>query len=488
MKKLILIFLQLGFIAFFIPLSSAQTPVGQPKSDLLFVLDVSGSMNGVLDNALMIDWAKKAIIETVAVLPSDAEVGLRVYAHRIEQSNKEASCTDSELLVPISSGNGPQVASAVNGLKPKGWTPIAYSLQQVASDFRGDKERLHTIILVSDGEETCGGDPLVAAKELTNQGFRLKIFTVGFNVEEVARQQLELLANEFGGTYSDVKTGANLQTTLIKLTEQTFLIEKEKEENRVRGGDTIGSAVPLKLGKFYMLDHHQRKGERDYFVLSLKPGQGVKISVKPVEKCVEIQGNQVEEVGGKSYCPGPEAFHLDLLDKSQKILITLESKLTNQSIESDFFYVPSGTGEKNYYLAYGSDTADIHKDNQFAIFVEESPGDAGTEKDAGDTLSTALAIKPGVYEVNFLSEGDKVDIFKVEVPKGATLKIALNSQGELSLGGIVLGELGEKVASLNSFTEYSFESELFSSSQTVYVKVEHQSQSGNYSLGVLVKE
>src|SRR3990167_3120976 len=130
MKKWPPFFLILLFSLILTPSAFTQTTVGQPKQDMLIVLDVSGSMNSLLEGQRMIDLAKQAISQAMAVLPSQAEVGLRVYAHRVDKSNRDASCKDTELLVPIGKGNGPTIASMAQMLQPKGWTPIAYSLEQ----------------------------------------------------------------------------------------------------------------------------------------------------------------------------------------------------------------------------------------------------------------------------------------------------------------------------------------------------------------------
>ena len=99
----------------------------------------------------------------------------------------------------------------VDGAKAQGYTPIAYSLEQATNDFSADaKERV--IVLVSDGKETCKGDPLVAAKVLAGKG--ITVHTVGFVVDTAARGQLQTIARATGGTYFDAPVGPELPDTL----------------------------------------------------------------------------------------------------------------------------------------------------------------------------------------------------------------------------------------------------------------------------------
>ena len=67
-------------------------------------------------------------------------------------------------------------------------------------------------MLVSDGKETCQGDPVVAAKALAAKG--ITVHTVGFIVDTAARGQLQAIARATGGTYFDAPVGPELPDTL----------------------------------------------------------------------------------------------------------------------------------------------------------------------------------------------------------------------------------------------------------------------------------
>lgn len=471
------------------PSVSPEQKISEPKTDVLFIIDSSGSMASILEGQRMIDWAKKAVKGAAGQLPAEASAGLRVYSHRIDKSNKEASCKDTELVVPISQGTGALIAASADKLEPRGWTPIAYSLEQAEGDFNNNLERLHTIILVSDGEETCGGDPSAIMRALAAKGYKFKLCTVGFNVEEVAKKQLMALANEFGCTYTDARSGLSLEQELSKLTQQSFLIDKKEIDNRVRGGDNFTSAVHLEAGKRYRLDHHQRKGQFDYFLFDLKAGESVSVHAYPVEKCVQIAGDQSKESNGKSYCD-PEAFHFVLLDKDQKQVAEVAAHST-AAIKSRLVELGSGGP---YYLIVGSATSDMHRDNEFMVEVTEF-GDANTNQDAGDIFSTAIPILPGIYDTNRISGIDVTDIFKISLNGPSLVKAVVTHVKKTNFGDIHAEILDELGGVLDGKTIYVNESATFEPkaavSGTVYLRIKTASNQFKddqifYSLGVSV--
>jgi von Willebrand factor type A domain len=179
---------------------------------VLLILDASGSMNARLPNGeTRIAVAQRAIKGVAGFVPAEAQLSLRMYG--AQSAARQKNCQDTHLAVPFgaASASGSAITTSVDGAKAQGYTPIAYSLGQAANDFpAGAKERV--IVLVSDGKETCQGDPVVAAKELAGKG--ITVHTVGFVVDTAARGQLQAIAGATGGTYFDAPVGPELPDTL----------------------------------------------------------------------------------------------------------------------------------------------------------------------------------------------------------------------------------------------------------------------------------
>lgn len=191
--------------------ASAQTCNSADRSVLL-ILDASGSMNAKLPNGeTRIAVAQRAVRGVTTLVPGKAQVSLRLYG--AQSAPREKNCQDTSLAVPFGAAevNSPAITAAIDVIKAQGYTPIGYSLGQAADDFPATaKERV--IVLVSDGKETCQGDPVVAAKALATKG--ITVHTVGFVVDTAARGQLQAIAKATGGTYFDAPVGPELPETL----------------------------------------------------------------------------------------------------------------------------------------------------------------------------------------------------------------------------------------------------------------------------------
>src|SRR4029079_9503681 len=96
----------------------------------------------------------------------------------------ENNCKDSKLEVPFAKNNAAQFKAALNRIVPKGQTPIAYSLLQAANDFPKDTLAIHSIVLITDGIETCNGNACEAAKQLAAKRIAVKPFIVGLGISE----------------------------------------------------------------------------------------------------------------------------------------------------------------------------------------------------------------------------------------------------------------------------------------------------------------
>jgi hypothetical protein len=237
-------------------------------NDLEIILDVSGSMAGLVEGRAKIDVAKEAIATVVNQIPDSSYVGFRAYGHQHHKSQK--NCTDTELIFPISKINKQQIISKVNSLQPNGWTPIEYSLRQAKKDFSNKSEFGKMIILVSDGEESCGGDPCAAVKDMKSAGFNVVVNTVGFDVSAVAEKQLKCIAAATGGEYKSAKNAQGL------IDSMTFFSQRAFEGFANAGGAAAGTGftnAPLVEAGAYGGDI--RTGETKFYKVNVKKGQEI---------------------------------------------------------------------------------------------------------------------------------------------------------------------------------------------------------------------
>ncbi|MGN7198168.1 vWA domain-containing protein [Bacillus mycoides] len=190
------------------------------------LLDASGSMAGKVNGQIKMEAAKKAIYNYLDKIPDNANVILRIYGHKgsNNENDKSLSCGSSEVMYPLQPYNKEQFNAALSKFDPKGGTPLALAIESVNDDFKeytGDKN-LNVVYIVSDGEETCGGDPVNAAKNLNKSNTHAVVNIIGFDVKNSEQQQLKNTAEVGKGNYATVSNADELYQTLNKEFEKLY--------------------------------------------------------------------------------------------------------------------------------------------------------------------------------------------------------------------------------------------------------------------------
>ena len=222
-------------------LEVAATNEGRPVLSLNeraveIVVDASKSMWGQIDGRSKMEIAKTTLDEVSYWLPDDLDLALRTYGSTT--ASEQNNCADSSLLVPFGESNRDYVRQAIAGLRPTGQTPIAYALQQAARDFDALQSD-RTLVLVSDGIESCGGDPVQAAYALRQQGIVVHLigFGLGNGADEDAAS-LRAIANASGGRYVTAGSADELKAALAQTVATSFSVYQGSTE--VAGG-SLGS-------------------------------------------------------------------------------------------------------------------------------------------------------------------------------------------------------------------------------------------------------
>jgi hypothetical protein len=221
-----------------------------PARNLEVVLDVSGSMNTKLGNTTRWKTALGVLDEVLAALPDDMNVALRVYGHR--QSSKSAkTCTDTELVVPIARLDRERIRKVAARLKPRGETPLVHSVLQTIEDLEAAGGG--SVILITDGEESCGGDAKAAAAQFAGSGVNVALNIVGFTLtgEQVAAE-LGQLAGSTGGRYYSAQDGAQLSRAvkLAALNRLPYDVLDATGQKVLVSGQTSELSRELAPGKY----------------------------------------------------------------------------------------------------------------------------------------------------------------------------------------------------------------------------------------------
>jgi len=200
-------------------LFSQQTQVYKPNINrVLFVLDVSGSMNEKWNGKTKFETAKELLYKLIdSVERKNPNVEFAVRAFGYQYSKNERNCKDSKLLVPFAKNNAEKIQFALSKISAQGMTPIAYSLQQAVNDFPVDEKSLNSIIIITDGNENCEGNPCAASQKLLDKRISLRPFIVGLNGGENFIEKLKCI-----GTVLDTKDEPSLYNTVGVIIRQTL--------------------------------------------------------------------------------------------------------------------------------------------------------------------------------------------------------------------------------------------------------------------------
>jgi Mg-chelatase subunit ChlD len=206
-------------------------------TDLVLVVDYSGSMNAkTKEGPSKMATAKEAVGKLIDKLPNDLNVAVIVYG-----VSKQRGCEDIDLvqqLGPVS--DKAALKSKLLGLTNTGMTPIASSLELAGLALQKGKGG-PAIVLVTDGVESCKGDPsAVAAKLASEFGIKFGLHVIGFDIKADERASLEQIARNGRGKYFNADNATELASAMQKVTQQVALEPKQRETVKY---DASGQAV-----------------------------------------------------------------------------------------------------------------------------------------------------------------------------------------------------------------------------------------------------
>jgi Ca-activated chloride channel family protein len=175
----------------------------------LLIIDSTGSMGESLNNGMTkLDAAKSAAKDIVQ--SANDEVGLMVYTDC--DTGGDPNSGSVKVLVPFTSDKQ-QIISAIDSLTPQSETAISDAIKE-ASTYVSSTGKNAAVILLTDGEETCGTlDSATLSSTASSHGIQL-INVVGFQLSSTAKTEMTGLAQSSGGHYYDANDTASLQQSM----------------------------------------------------------------------------------------------------------------------------------------------------------------------------------------------------------------------------------------------------------------------------------
>nr|WP_230458323.1 vWA domain-containing protein [Leptospira weilii] len=211
-------------LTLFLLLTETNFASDNQERSKLFIIDASGSMNEYLGIYQKIHLAKKHVSRHISALPVETDIGFIAYGNRV------AGCSSSRLYQPLEKGNRDTFKKRLFGLTPSGATPLAESIR-IAGTLILQRKKETEIILVTDGVESCYGDPKKELQALKEKGIPFQFHILGLGLKADKEQQMKILAEEGNGKYFGIEDDSSFYTALDSLKNQTVTVVKEPQKN-----------------------------------------------------------------------------------------------------------------------------------------------------------------------------------------------------------------------------------------------------------------
>lgn len=217
--------------------------------NIAVLIDASGSMKAMIGGEQMMALAKDAVKRFGAGLPEESIISLRVYGHEGTGSSadKAMSCSSNELIYQPDFYNEAEFTNALTKFEAAGWTPLAAAIKAGGEDLRvkASEKTQNMIFVVSDGVETCGGDPVAEAKMLAESDLGVEVNVIGFNVDSEGQKKLKKVADEGNGKYANVKSTIDFQNTFQSMLEEANAVVREMSQKVNHGMQIDNRTIKL---------------------------------------------------------------------------------------------------------------------------------------------------------------------------------------------------------------------------------------------------
>jgi Ca-activated chloride channel family protein len=256
--------------------AEGQTFVNTP-ANIEIIVDASGSMLATFEGSDKERWqvAQEALSTLVSsgTISDQSAVVVRTYGRR-----RGNDCNDLEVAQTLSRYNAEALQAVIGGIKPAvgGMTPLAASLRAASEDLQA-AEGSTVVILVTDGLESCNGDPVAEAANFVKDTDQRKVHVIGFALgDQEASAKLRQIAEQGKGLYFDANNSAQLTDALRQTIVLSYQITTLDGEPVAAG--TVGSEpVEIQPGEYKLKINANPAVEKD---LVVENGGNVVVSLR----------------------------------------------------------------------------------------------------------------------------------------------------------------------------------------------------------------
>ena len=419
------------FLAAFILALTALTIVSKPtpaaaQEKVMLILDSSGSMWGQVDGVNKFLIARDVIGTVLKDIGGNVNMGVMAYGHR-----RKGDCTDIQTLIPIGPVDAAKYMSRIERIKPRGKTPISDSVRRAAQALKFTEDKA-TIVLISDGLETCDADPCALASELEELGVNFTVHVVGFDLGNEDTATLSCLAENTGGVFLQASSANELNDAIGQVVETVQEAQPEPEPEVVVQAEPEPEPEPvakptLLLPRAFLVEGGERLSDA-YF------------RVYEPEADAEGKRNQVTYGGGKPKFEVPPGKYY-VTAKHGEAITGVEVEIEEGRLNIIEIVLNAGLIHPTAYLAEGVDPL---TDAYFRVYDAAKDADGNRRQVTYGGGEPSFTVPAGPHYMT-ASRGDALAGLEVEIFAGAVHKIHIVLNAGIVIPSAYWTEGGEKI-------------------------------------------
>jgi len=359
----------------------------------VLVIDASNSMWGRIEGKPKMEIARNAVSALVESLPKGARLGMVAYGHR-----RAGECSDIETVLPVGSVDRAKVQAVADRLMPRGKTPITASLKEAANLL--DAGKPGNVIIVTDGIETCQGDPCALAEELKRKNAGFVAHVIGFDVSAVERPKLSCIADRTGGIFVAASNAGDLGQALKAAAQakpKAAVVTRSIPLEATEGGRPVPAAT---------------------FTITRSGDAGVTADGVSGNIALSPGRYRVSAVSGAR--TGQSEIDVTK-DAPAKIVVALSTDLPKAGLQPARTSVPAtgtlevkwtGPNGKDDYIVFAHPNGDALETRHYSYTREGNP------------LKVRVPAEPGEYELRYVADASGAILARVKIvatPVTATL-------------------------------------------------------------------
>ncbi|MCC5968552.1 MAG: VWA domain-containing protein, partial [Pararhodobacter sp.] len=401
-----------------VALSALSAPALASDTAAIMVFDASGSMwNRIEGDITRIEVARDVMEEFFSNRDAATPISVIAYGH-----TRRGDCGDIEVIAPLGLHDAADLTQRIRRLNPQGMTPLTDSLILARQQIPPTAESAD-IILVTDGLETCGGDPCAAAADIAAEGISIRAHVVAFGMTEEQTNTLACIPEQTGGMLFNTNSGAELAEAMTAVEtrepvepepEPEAMVEPEPEV--IEAATAIMGPDSVRMGERFTINWSETIDERDF------------VAIVPMGADEGALGTSARvRTGSSAELRAPAApglYELRYVQNDGRA--TLASAPIEVTIAETSISGPDSVRMGERFTINWSDNIDS-RDFVAIVPAGADEGTLGTSNRVRSSSSTELRApsEPGMYELRYVLDEGRVTLASAAIEvTGATASIS----------------------------------------------------------------